>query len=194
MRIDLPGITGSGEVYMKILRLICGDGVADQTMVDLMCHKAPYTPLLGFGERTYVDIQDRKLDHQDEQKYFVCAGVFIFLTNPNVSVFDVSICSDGIEHLTEESGYALIDVMEFKSEKQILFTPLGEYMVTSDVNDVNPDSHRSGWTPEMLPEYLSVVLPDFHPALNTGAFFAVNCSDEEKTIIYNKIKQAYGQD
>lgn len=186
MQIVLLGITGSGELWLDIMKIICGD-TADKYMVDYGCHRAPYTPLLGFKDRHYIDIQNRPLDYPDEQKYFVQCDFYSFPTNTSKRI-DVSIASDFIEHLSLDEGYDLLYVMKSYSDKQIIFTPLGEYMIT---NDDNPDSHRSGWTPEMLPDYLAIVLPDFHPTLDIGAFFAVNCSDEEKQRIFNEINNKY---
>lgn len=183
MRIDLNGIVGSGELWLKIMKIICGD-THDKSMVDLGCHHAPYTPMLGFKERTYVDIQNRPLDDENEQQFFVQENILCYLLDAkNV---DVSICSDVIEHLNIEKGRLLLHLMSNSSTKQIIFTPLGEYMISEDEN---PDLHRSGWTPEMLPDYLAIVLPDFHPALNTGAWFGVNCDNEEKLRIINEIKK-----
>lgn len=62
-------------------------------------------------------------------------------------------------------------------------------MVTTDINNTNPDFHRSGWTPAMLPDYLAITLPQFHPSLNSGAWFAVNCNEKEKIRIYNQINK-----
>lgn len=190
MKIELNDIVGSGELWLDIVKIICGD-TSEQSMLDLMCHHAPYTSQLGFKNRIYVDINNRPLDDKNEQQYFIQSDVIEYLLNNLHNHFDVSICSDGIEHLTIDDGYKLLDLMNEISDKQIIFTPIGEYMVTE--NDNNPDSHRSGWVSEMLPDYLSISIPNFHPLLNSGAWFAVNCSNEEKTRIYNQIKTKYGQ-
>lgn len=188
MQITLESITGSGELWLDIMKIICGD-TRNSSMVDLGCHLAPYTPLLGFKERTYVDIQERPLDHNEDQNRFVIYDIVDYLKN-RISLFDVAIASDVIEHLTQERGYDLLQCMEKKSLKQVLFTPLGAYMVNTE-ESTNPDIHRSGWMPDLLPNYLCIILPAFHEALNIGAFFAVNCSDEEKQRIYNEIKNKY---
>lgn len=184
MRIDLPGIRGSGDLWLKIMKIICGD-THDKSMVDLCCFHAPYTPLLGFKERTYVDVQNRPLDHEQEQKYFIQSDVFEFFVNNNGRRYSVMILSDAIEHFNKTQGFDILLSMYFLSDKQIIFTPLGEYDI---VEDDNPDSHRSGWTPEMLPDYLSIVFPDFHPEINMGAWFGVNCEIQEKTRIFNEIQ------
>jgi len=189
MQIVLPGINGSGELWLDIMKIICGD-TSHKSMIDLGCHKAPYTPLLGFKERVYVDIQGRLLDDPNEQKYFIQDDVLGFLYYIKKR-YDVAIASDFIEHVSVEKGYEFLAIARLQSKKQIIFTPLGEYMIS---DDDHPDSHRSGWTPEMLPIYLSIVLPDFHPILGIGAFFAVNCSDEEKQRIINEIKNKYVKD
>jgi len=188
MIIELANIPGSGKLWLDIVKIICGD-TSGKSMLDLMCHKAPYTSQLGFKERVYVDINNRPLDNENEQQYFIQSDVFNYLTNNINEHFDVSICSDGIEHLTIDAGYKILSLMNEISDKQIIFTPLGEYMVTTDINNTNPDFHRSGWTPAMLPDYLAITLPQFHPSLNSGAWFAVNCNEKEKIRIYNQINK-----
>lgn len=188
--LTLPGLSGSGELYMDILRIICNP-LPSQSMCDLGCHHAPFTPQLGYKNRAYVDIQNRPLDYSQEQQYFVQDDIFAYLRTHN-KWFDVTIASDVIEHLTTEQGYELLGLMKFYSAKQVIFTPLGAYMV--DEPNIHPDAHRSGWVPDMLLGWLSIVLPNFHPQLNIGAFFAVNCSDEEKERIFNGIKTKYAKD
>jgi len=191
MQIILEGLEGSGEIWLDIMRIICGDCVNHpaSSMCDLMCHRMPYTPQLEFKERTYVDIQDRGFDFPEERKHFQHMDVFDFLRLCTCG-YDVMICSDGLEHLSFDQGKEFIRLIELHSDKQVIFTPLGDHMVgVGDLN--NPDTHRSGWVPDMLPDYLSIVLPKFHPELDIGAFFAVNCSGLEKHRIYNEIKTKY---
>jgi len=169
MTIEINKI-GSGEIYLQIMKLICGD-VSDKSVVDLMCYHSPYIPQMGFKKRTYVDIQDRKLDDKREQQFFVLSDVFDYLAH-NKEVVDIMISSDGIEHLTSDKGLELISLMKQRSDCQVLFTPLGENMV--DKNAIHPDTHKSGWTPEIInyhfPDYFSfIVMPRFHTSF--GAFF-----------------------
>ena len=96
MILEFPNVEGSGELYLDVMRAICGD-TAGKSMVDLMCHKAPYTPQLGFKERTYVDIQFRGMDFKEEIDRFIECDVLEFLST-NKKKYDVAICSDGIEH------------------------------------------------------------------------------------------------
>lgn len=176
MKLEYPGIEGSGELYLKVLKAICGD-TSNKYMADLLCHHAPYTPLLGFKNRLYIDVQDRGLDHKEEQQFFVKSDIWTFLVDNSDLHCDTMICSDGLEHLEKQKGYDLLFTMNLMSDKQIIFTPLGEYMITEDDH---PDSHKSGWMPEDLSNYASIVFPDFHPQLNTGAFFAWHCNDIEQ--------------
>ncbi len=70
--------------------------------------------------------------------------------------------------------------MEVSSNKQILFTPIGYYMNVSDKENKDPDTHKSGWIPEMLPTYAHIIFPNFHPTLSEkglGAFFAFKCEN-----------------
>lgn len=188
MRIDLPNLVGSGELYLDIMRIICGD-TSEMSMVDLGCHKAPYTSQLGFKYRRYVDALPRPLDNPEEQQYFIQDDMLEYL-QWNRFITDVAISSDSIEHLTIDSGYELITLMIMRSKKQIIFTPTGETMMNIFL-DNDYDTHKSGWTPEMLPTWLAIVLPNFHPTMDVGAWFAVNCEPKEMERIYNTIKSKY---
>lgn len=186
MTLILPGITGTIDIYMKVLREICGD-TTGKSMIDLMCCFAPNTPKLGFEKRTYIDIIDRKLDHESEQEFFTEADALDLLFighwekgSPKPTKYDVSICSDGIEHLTVEDGYHLLAVMDDISLKQILFTPTTELFGMAGKENFDPEAHRSLWTPEMMPGYATIVFPDFHPSWNSGAFFAFKCENVEQ--------------
>lgn len=186
MIITLNGITGSGVLWKYVIHIICPDSYW-QSMVDLGCFHAPYTPQLGFQKRTYVDIQERPLDFPEEQQFFVKADMVEYLESYE-HYFQVAISSDSLEHLTHERGLDFLDAMQRCSDKQIIFTPLGDASITLDGH---PDSHASGWTPKDFPEWLTIVFPNFHSEINLGAFFAINCSFEEKQRIYNEIKNKY---
>lgn len=171
MQLIYDNIEGSGELYLAIMKAICGD-VSDKNVCDLMCHHSPYIPQLGFKERTYVDVQDRPLDNKEERQFFIQSDVVDFLRKGNF--YDFIICSDGIEHLPLLKARVMISLMERYAEKQIIFTPLGSYMVTKDEH---PDSHQSGWQPEYFDGWASIVLKNFHPSLGMGAFFVWSCSN-----------------
>lgn len=184
-----PNVHGSGIIYMDVLRALCGD-TTNKTMIDLMSNKAPYTSQLGFKERTYMDILPRKLDNPNEQQFFIQQDVFD-IDFINGKMYNVSICSDGIEHLTKENGKRLLYIMNLISVKQILFTPLGDYMV--DTQSTDPEGHHSGWLPKDVPEYDCLVFPEWHPTLNIGSFFffklgVLNHEEEFKRIV-NELKQ-----
>lgn len=170
MQLTIPGVQGDGEVYLDILKGICGD-TAGKSMIDLMCHHAPYTPQLGFDKRTYVDIQDRGLDHKEEQQYFIQEDVIRYLYGNPKPKADVMICSDGIEHLPKATAWDIVLTMRQQSKKSIIFTPLGDCSISEGGH---PDEHKSGWLPEEFLDmgYATIVFPNFHPSLNTGAFFA----------------------
>jgi hypothetical protein len=187
MLLEYPGVTGSGEVYLKVLKAICGD-TEGKSMVDLMCHKAPYTSQLGFKERTYVDAQDRGLDCIEEQQYFIKSDVFEYFETCN-KYFNVSIASDSIEHLSFADGEKLVRLMQRFSDMQIIFTPLGEWMVDKD--SIHPDTHKSGWHNSYFEEHgwATIVYPHFHKQLSVGAFFAIKCDgiENEFSAIKNRL-------
>lgn len=185
--ITIDGVVGSGELWLNVMRIACGD-TSGKSMLDAGCYKAPYTPFLGFSDRVYVDIQGRLLDHAEEQKNFIQDDALEYLYFCKRH-FDVIVATDFLEHLTKEKGFEFMTMMKLQSDKQIIFTPLGDCMIT---DDDKPDSHHSGWTPKLFPdEWLCIVFPDFHPTLNTGAFFAIRCEEIERQRIFNEIKNKY---
>lgn len=187
MKIEFNNIHGNGVIYLDVLKSICG-GTNGKSMVDLGCNLAPYTCQLEFENRTYVDILPRTLDEAKEQKYFVQDDILSFLKEKNKE-YDVAISSDCIEHLTDMDGTKLLILMEDKSLKQILFTPLGDHMVETD--NYNPEAHHSGWTPELVPDYASIIFPQYHPSLGVGAFFFFKCDNLESEFerVVNELKQ-----
>ena len=172
---------GSGELYLKIMKAICGE-TEGNTMLDIGAHKAPYTPQLGFSHRTYVDIQDREMDFKEEKKYFHKVDAVRFLKRGNY--FDTIIASDFLEHLKPQKGRVLIYLMEKYSRKQIIFTPLGDHEVNQDGH---PDSHHSGWNPDYFSGWASIVMPGFHKSLGIGAFFTWHCDNIQED--FKRVKQ-----
>jgi hypothetical protein len=173
--LTFPGVVGSIEVYMDVMRAICGE-TEGKSMIDLCCAFAPNTPKLGFSKRRYIDIIDRKLDHPEEQEFFSQADVLNLVPMPPelvtiTNLYDVAICSDGIEHLTETQGRILVSTMLAISHKQILFTPLDDLFGMAKEGDNDPEAHRSLWHPDMLPGFNHIVFPDYHKVWNGGAFF-----------------------
>jgi hypothetical protein len=183
MRLTFPNVVGNINVYMDCLQAICGD-TTGKSMVDLMCCFAPNTPKLGFKYRRYFDIIDRKLDYPDEQQYFEKYDVLNYWF-PDVSKYDVAICSDGIEHFYPDDGKKLINVMQQISHKQIIFTPLGEIFKLHNTGADDPEAHHSLWTPDNFPGWATLVFPDYHKVWNGGAFWAFKCEDTQEE--YNRV-------
>jgi hypothetical protein len=178
MRLTFPNVVGTIEVYMDCLRAICGD-TKGKSMVDLCCAFAPNTPKLGFQQRRYMDIIDRKLDHPEEQNLFIKLDVLLLAEAMHNQV-DVAICSDGIEHFYPDDGKKLINVMQQISQKQIIFTPLGEIFPLHNTGPDDPEAHHSLWTPDDFPGWATLVFPDYHRSWNGGAFFCFNCDNIEQ--------------
>jgi len=179
---------GSIELYMEVLRAICGYTMGE-SMIDLGCCFAPNTPKLGFIGTRYVDIIYRELDDPQDQVDFHKADILnlpeYLKTDENNNKYNVALCLDCIEHLTVEDGNRLLKIMDEISHKQILFTPTTNLFGLN--NDDTPEAHRSVWSPEMLPGYACIVFPDFHYAWGGGAFFAWRCADIEND--FNRVKQ-----
>ncbi len=189
MRLEFSGVEGNGEIYLDVMKAICGD-TSGKSMLDLGCHHAPYTPLLGFKERTYVDVLDRGLDHKEEQQYFVKADAHLYCFNNNHRHWDVIIASDFIEHLPKQSGFDLCWSMRLLSKKHIIFTPLGDILM--DNGRDHPDTHKSGWEPSDFTahQYAFIIFPEFHKQMNHGAFFAWECENikEDFERVTNELK------
>lgn len=194
MQITFKGVEGNNEVYTDCLKAICGE-TEGKSMADLCCNLAPHTPKLGYKKRVYVDVLERKLDDENEQKYFVKEDAFEFLTPKNSFKFDDIIMSDGIEHFSEADAWEILGRMQLYCNKMILFTPLGDYMV--DTVSTDPEGHHSGWTPEKLINaygedfFNYIVLPQYHPTLNIGAFFFWRCKNNKADFerVVNELKQ-----
>lgn len=167
MQITFEGVHGNDTVYMDCLRAICGE-TSELSMIDLGCNLAPHTPKLGFKKRTYVDVLDRKLDHENEQQFFKKQDMLYYLREGGV-VYDFTFSLDSIEHLTVTNGAKLIRLMEDHSHTQVIFTPLNPWMM--DLEGTEPEGHHSLWTPDLLPDFASIVFPDYHNTLGIGAWF-----------------------
>jgi hypothetical protein len=178
MRITINKVNGTGELHLGIIKTICGEGLENKSLLDLCCCHAPITSQLKFKKRVYVDILPRILDEPSEREFFVQYNSLDFL-NDKGGYYDVITCLDGIEHLSKENGYYLTVQTTLFSEKQIFFTPLGDYLV--DTETLNPEAHKSGWMPEDFEQlgWATIVLPNYHPLLGIGAFYAWNCNKME---------------
>lgn len=186
MRLDFPNVNGDINVYMDVMRAICGD-TAGKSMIDLGCHKAPNTPMLGFDQRMYVDINPQTLDHPKEQQFFFQIDLLKVDTTVN---YDVSICSDCAEHLTKEDGVTLFEIMDKISYKQILFTPTTDLFGMAEDGNKDPEAHRSLWTPDDMfvrDWYAKIVFPNYHKVWNGGAFFFWSCKNIHQD--FERVKQ-----
>jgi len=189
LKLVIEDRQGSGDVHIAMLRAICGQ-TGGKSMVDLGCGHAPTTRMLDFPKRVYVDCVKRDIG-EPCNPLFIEQDIFSYLNS--CEHFDVSILLDAIEHFRFDKAWELIHLMKSKSNKQILFTPYGEYMMTSDLTDNHPDTHKSGWLPEMLDGWASVVFPRFHPTLSEnglGAFYAWRCANIEQDFerVCNELK------
>lgn len=184
MTITFEKVTGNEETYMDCLNAILGD-TKRNSMVDLGCNLAPHTPKFGFKERTYIDILPRELDYKEEQQFFIQKDI-LTIEKGSYNV-DVAFANDIIEHLKIPDGYKLLSILESISTKQILFTPLGEMWVGTSGH---PEEHASGWTPEMVPGYASIVFEHYHKAWGFGAFFFWRCENIEEDFnrVVNELK------
>lgn len=184
MTIVFENRPGNEEIYMDCMNAILGN-TKRNSMVDLGCHHAAHTPKLGFKDRVYIDILPQVLDYESEQEYFIQKD--ILEVEEGSYNADVVFGLDIIEHLSVENGYKLLKIMESISTKQILFTPLGEMWVGTSGH---PEEHASGWIPEMVEGYASIVFPHYHKAWGFGAWFFFRCDNLEQEFerVCNELK------
>lgn len=175
MRIVFDEIEGNGDIHLDVIKVICGT-TENKSMIDLCCGFAPQTRQLGFKNKLYVDVVYRDL--MEESDDFRVMDVLAFMKGggDHGKYFDVSIMLDGIEHFRKDDANYILDWMYENSDKQIIFTPLGDYVIET-VPTNHPDSHKSGWMPEDFEAmgWNTIVFPKFHALLGIGAFFAFNC-------------------
>lgn len=186
MRLDFPNVNGDINVYMDVMRAICGD-TAGKSMIDLGCNTAPNTPQLGFEKRMYIDILPRILDHPGEQQFFHQMDVLKIGT---LIQWDVAICSDCIEHLTLSDGVVLRKKMEDISDRQVFFTPTTDLFGMAEEGNKDPEAHRSLWTPDDMfvrSWYAKIVFPDYHKVWNGGAFFFWSCKNIQQD--FERVKE-----
>ncbi len=185
MILSLPH-EGNGELHLKVLKSICGNTEGKKAL-DICCGYAPQTRHLGFSHITYVDKVERDLG--SENKSFIVENVFDFFKH-NRTIYDTSIILDGIEHFRKPDAHELIHQMELFSDKQIIFTPLGDHMIEHVESD-DPDTHKSGWLPADFGGWASVIFPNFHKLLGIGAFFTWYCPGigEDFSRVVNELKE-----
>ncbi len=183
---------GNTEIYTDVLKAICGQ-TENKSMIDLGSGNAPVTCILGFKERSYIDIVNR--DIGAENINFFQIDILEFIDNVLPMSLDVSISLDNIEHYYPDDAKKVISWMQNNSYKQIIFTPLGEYMTTKQEGNIDPDIHKSAWIPKDFEDmdFSVIIFPNYHPTLGEnglGAFFAFKCDNLEQEFerINNELK------
>lgn len=165
-------IVGTSQIHLDVMKAILEEP-GGMIICDLMACEGSQTSLLNVGGKVYVDVVERSIKNFEKEKdTFVKMDAIEYLKTTD-KYFSACICSDGIEHVEKERGIELLKWMEKRSVKQIIFTPLGDYLIETTKTN-NPDSHKSGWTSEEFEElgYATLVFPNFHPTLKTGGLFA----------------------
>ena len=167
--------TGSSELQVQVLRAICGP-TEDKSLIDLCCGSAPQTSQLKFKQKTYVDAVDRYIP---DGKVIV-ANVLDYLKSETM-YYDISISTDTIEHFRDADAKTFVDRTSRVAKKNIWFTPLGEFCMTIDPENNDPDTHKSEWTPEKLEElypdqWSYLVFPNWHPTLRDRKSTRLNSS------------------
>lgn len=177
MKITLKDY-GSAELHNKIINAIVGP-MENLTMIDLCSCEATLSRHYNFKEKTYVDVLDC-WHIPGQMDRFVQTDVLgdhaIFQKH-----YDVAICSDGIEHLSKEEGFRLVERMKKISDKQIIMTPLGDHLV--DTTQTDPRGHRSGWLPDEFEGFAAIVIPDYHVTMNLGAFWVWNSPNLQEEFV-----------
>ena len=186
MRIATYKQNGDSALQVKVLKAICGS-TEDKTLIDLCCGSAPQTGQLPFQSKTHVDAVYRNLVGGGEM---IADDVIDFLKKSFGRKWNISISTDSIEHFRDKDAWEFVELTSKVADKNIWFTPLGEFCMTLDPENNDPDTHKSEWTPEKLetaqPGYWSfLVFPQWHPTLRNskneilGAFFFWHSKDAD---------------
>lgn len=175
MKKIFPELEGTSQLHLDVLNAIL-EQPGGMTIVDLMACEGSQTSLIECGRHIYVDLVKREIKNFHKEKdVFVQQDAIEFLKEMEFRASAIT-CLDGIEHLQKEDGLKLIALMEKKSDRQIIFTPLGDWLI-EEVKTENPDSHKSGWQPEEFEAlgYACLVFPNFHSTMGVGGLFAFKC-------------------
>lgn len=185
MEIVIHG-QGTGDKYNSIFKAIIGKDTSDLSMIDLCCCHAPFTRHLDFASKVFVDAIDDDRGVTSDIGEFYVTDVLGDHEAVTKRKYDMCFAMDAIEHFSKEDGYRLLDRMSaISKDKVILFTPLGDLMVSNDKHD--PDTHKSGWLPEDLPGYAKVICPEWHAeSYGKGAFFFWKTDNTEQD--FNRVK------
>ncbi len=167
---------GSADLQAEVLSAIVIDHGKRGSLLDLCCGEMTVARRLmcSFHTGLCVDVQDCAIRPPDWP--FLQADAIKLLKIMQNTV-DVAFCGDGLEHFTKTQGAELLKLMLRRARLSIIFTPLGDYLV--EPKSKNPDAHKSGWTPDDLPGWETLVFPHWHPTLNLGAFFAWKQTSQE---------------
>lgn len=165
--------TGSMALWTEIFVRIIGKPTSEISLIDLCCGRMGNTGQLKFKKSLHIDVTD--YEERPKEFEFLKQDVLELPWWLNAK-YDVALCSDGIEHLSRDDGNRLIRKMEDLSPVQVIFTPLGDYMVNPLTTD--PEHHRSGWLAKDFPKWWETQeFPNWHPTLNIGALWAWHRND-----------------
>lgn len=162
---------GSLELWVETVKRLVGRPTKELSLLDLCCGEMTGTRLLDFHSTLGVDVKDWPQRWNGAR--FTKSDVLNKLAELPASLFDVALCSDGIEHLPDGDGLHLITQMERVAQLAIIFTPLGPYL-TGQGDPNSPDSHKSAWMPSDFQDlgWKTLAFPNWHMGLGVGAFFA----------------------
>ena len=140
-------LSGSNEVFDKVINLLLPEGKEDMVMVDIGCGDARATKDLGFKGGVFVDLDKRE---NSPEGTIVCdaLGYLDGMHNVFNYKFDMLYALDFIEHLTKDKGNELLDIIEERIKMAVLFTPLGHLAVSGGEEKFDIHKHWSGWLPE----------------------------------------------
>lgn len=187
MTITLNNV-GSYEIFTDILVTLMGKSLGT-SLIDLCCNEATVTGALPFRRKVFVDIEPRTLLHNQQENFVEtdALGDHPVLQDK----YKVATCLDGIEHVTREQGWKLIEKMQQLGEKSIIFTPLDAWMMEVEGSErylTDPKCHKSLWNPVDLPGWGHIVMPRYHISLGIGAFFSWYAPDMEQDFL--RVKNA----
>lgn len=175
---EVSGEIGSLSLFQNVLGRIVERPFAELSVLDLCCGECSHVRGLRFNESLHVDVQD--WPNRPKELDFLRWNVneIEHTRAARRERWDVTLCSDGIEHLDRMDGLRLMHRMMQYGRVAVIFTPFGEYPELCDPRlkpmafSTDPDQHKSKWLPEQFRDlkWQTLEFPNWHGSF--GAFFA----------------------
>lgn len=166
---------GSVPLWLEVARSLLPDKEENLTLLDLCCGEMTATQHFHFRKSRHIDVND--CPRRPSKFFFEKADILTLYRSGRFTnrIFDVCICSDGLEHFNNEDASDVLDLMECAAKLAIVFVPTGESESTMVPFSLDPHTHKSRWSAERFDKlgWSTMDFPNWHAKeLGLGACFA----------------------